>query len=889
VFIPQTVLNNWTRKRNQVIPFVQGGRVDVNTNRFPGGTLGGSVGQDLFEPAPATGASFVDVLLQYETPGAESFTVPLTVSSITVRLTAAGGAGGDAYASKDFTGSGGGGGSGGFVETTVAVQTNQVYNLQVGAGGDRNGNRRGGITSISRGTFNLSVTGGSGGGDGLPTTPGQTVSAGGTAGSPIGIAGRAGTISYTTSNQVGGRGADMFTRDLGTGGAGGTALEPTGRPGFGFGAGGGGAGTQRGTTSPWPGGAGAPGRIEIQYRGLRFVFVDNINVDTLNYSIRTEALASGWDGQTPLEARITVSPTAYVYSNSTNTPAISFAGLPPSSLVTLRNEGVILGKGGNGGGGYTGSTFQFTNPIYQGQPGGPALLMTSNVTLILTNVGTLAGGGGGGGGGGSPGNGGGGGGGGSGGGDGGRGSTGAFGNVQAAGGAGGAVRGTGSRGAWNGTITGFAGGGFGIGCGGGGGGGRIVPGTGGNGGPAPGSDGNVNLGGFGGGSGGGGGGFAGWYVGGPGGRAGDGGSAGNEGGTRALPGEITVGGGGGGWGATGGRADNTVSAALGGVGGKAIDTRGLDVVVNNSGTIFGAISGSSITGVFSAAITTNQTNANLRTLMVNAGWNQTMTAVSIIGDGTYIYSTATATPALTVNGSWPNGVKINNYGFIMGQGGAGGSNSNGAGGGNAVSITLNISLLNAGTIAGGGGGGGAGNNAYAQAGGGGGAGAGVGGTGGGPSRPGGAGGGPGAAGNAGTDLSAATGGAGGGGAGRILPGTGGAGGAGGVLGGSAGRGGGAGGGGAGWYAIIFGPYGPVAGGGGAGAAGGSGANAGNSSGDGGTAQGGGGGGGWAATGGSGGAQSGFARRSGGTGGKAINLNGNTVAFFQIGTIYGSIS
>jgi hypothetical protein len=871
VFIPQIALNNWTRKRNQVIPFVQGGQVDVNTNRFPGGTLGGSVGQDLFEPAPATGATFVDVLLQFETPGSASFTVPLTVSSVTVRLTAAGGAGGDAYASKDFTGSGGGGGSGGFIETELAVQTNQVYDLQIGAGGDRNGNRRGGITSISRGTFNLSVTGGGAGGDGLPITPGQIVAAGGTAGSPTGIAGRAGTISYTTSNQIGGRGADMFSRDLGTGGAGGTALEPAGRPGFGFGAGGGGAGTQRGTTSPWPAGNGAPGRIEIQYKGARFLFIDNIATNTADYSVRAEALAAGWDGQTPLDARITIESGVYVFSTSTASPAFNYDNLPVNTIIQLTNLGFIIGRGGNGGYASVGTN------------GGPAMVLNST-RLTITNSGFIAGGGGGGGGAGNIGAGLSfvGGGGGAGGGIGGGGS----------GGGGGAPGAVGSNGSAN-TRTG-------------GGGGRILPGAGGAAGDTgPFIFGQRNTPGSGGGAGGGGAATAiDQYGFGAHGTGGNGGGAGNNG-QDAVRGIASTGvdyaaggGGGGGWAAAGGTSiqfGSTLRRA-GGLGAKAIETNGFDVnFAANTGTIYGAISGSSTTGVFSTAIVTNQTNLNLRTYTVSQGWNGTATASVTIAGGTYVYSTATTTPGLTVDGSWPNGVKINNYGFILGRGGNGGDEFDiggsagrvGRPGGPALNIFLNVSMFNDGFIAGGGGGGAGGGAVNADAGGGGGAGGGNGGAG---DRyyfaggvPGGAGGGPGQAGENGTSADNTAGGTtndgggGGGGGGRILPGTGGRGGATFVSnGGEGGRGGGAGGGGGGGMAAT-----------GTNLQGGNGGGANNA---GGSARrgGGGGGGGWGAPGGR--SSTDFSNPpAGGVGGKAINLNGFTITYFKIGTIYGAIA
>lgn len=114
-------------------------------------------------------------------------------------------------------------------------------------------------------------------------------------------------------------------------------------------------------------------------------------------------------------------------------------------------------------------------------------------------------------------------------------------------------------------------------------------------------------------------------------------------------------------------------------------------------------------------ITTNQTNANLRTLALAAGWDGITQVVATINSGIYISSNATGTPALTINGSFPNGVRLNNNGFIVGMGGNGGTCTGvtnggpGSPGGLALSVSgVTTFISNSGTIAGGGGGGGAG-------------------------------------------------------------------------------------------------------------------------------------------------------------------------------------
>lgn len=122
---------------------------------------------------------------------------------------------------------------------------------------------------------------------------------------------------------------------------------------------------------------------------------------------------------------------------------------------------------------------------------------------------------------------------------------------------------------------------------------------------------------------------------------------------------------------------------------------------------------------FVLTISSNQTNANLSTLAVNAGWNGSSKLIATINSGIYCGSNSTGTPGLTVNGSFPNGVELINNGFIIGRGGNGGNGRNvstssgsggstGSAGGLALSVSSAISIRNNGTIGGGGGGGGGG-------------------------------------------------------------------------------------------------------------------------------------------------------------------------------------
>ena len=186
--------------------------------------------------------------------------------------------------------------------------------------------------------------------------------------------------------------------------------------------------------------------------------------------------------------------------------------------------------------------------------------------------------------------------------------------------------------------------------------------------------------------------------------------------------------------------------------------------------------------VFSFTISAHQNQANLRTLAVAAGWDQSKPVIATLAAGYYIYSTTT-TAALTINGSWPGGVTFVNNGYVMGFGGTGGGlNYNGSAytynlgltaGSNAINLGVSCTIQNNSYIGGGGGGGGfAGNSLNAGAGypGGGGAGGGTGGTQNmnGTISPGGAGGGIGSSGGNGTIVNGYYS---GGGGGRIMPGS----------------------------------------------------------------------------------------------------------------------
>jgi len=273
------------------------------------------------------------------------------------------------------------------------------------------------------------------------------------------------------------------------------------------------------------------------------------NIQEANlYSLATGA---GWNESDPV--LLTVNSGVYVWSDNIATAALVISD-DFSNLLTIVNNGYIIGRGGNGGNGAGGS----------GQNGGPAITNSATGVALTNASGAFIAGGGGGGGGGWRGAGGGGAGGGTGGtgsgwGSGGSGAGGAGGAIGATGangqrlqvgkaaeGKGGGAGGGGATGEDNGSGQGYMDGA--------GGGGRILPGVGGDGGGWREAD-----------------------------TGGDGGSAGNAGTAgRGQYGSEDGGGGGGGWGASGGNGYNYSNA---GSGGAAIS--GTSISVANDGTIYG--------------------------------------------------------------------------------------------------------------------------------------------------------------------------------------------------------------------------------------------------------------------------------------------------------------
>ena len=268
------------------------------------------------------------------------------------------------------------------------------------------------------------------------------------------------------------------------------------------------------------------------------------------------------------DVTITVNPGVYLWSNDINTAGLALSGGSSTDIITLINNGFIMGRGGSGGYGAA-----------SGQGGGFALSLGFPTTINNTNGSAFIGGGGGGGGGrlqqqkSSWRNGGGGGG--AGGGVGGLSSANFNSSGVGGGGPGGGIGAGGSPGGGGGSDAhgggaGGGGGGASVGFAGtlyfrsGAGGGRIFPGSGGRGGL------NSN----------------------PAGPSQTGGSCGsaNNGGGNAVA--ATGAGGGGGWGASGGAASGPGSNGGGGGGGQAIRLNGSSAtfVAGDTSRIYGAVS-----------------------------------------------------------------------------------------------------------------------------------------------------------------------------------------------------------------------------------------------------------------------------------------------------------
>ena len=279
------------------------------------------------------------------------------------------------------------------------------------------------------------------------------------------------------------------------------------------------------------------GEIDLaDFYGATNQFSYTFSSNTQEVDLNSTLTTAGWNGSDPVV--VTINSGIYIWSDSTSTAALTISSAL-NGLLTLTNNGYIIGKGGKGG-----------DNTAAGNGGDAISNAATGVTLTNASGAYIAGGGGGGDGGHA------GGGGGAGGGVGGTNESGVAGGTGGAlGQAGGdgtdsSVTGTNGDGGYGGGAGGGGGSydasGPGVYGGGGGGGGRILPGVGGSGG-------NTSPYGY---------------------KGGDGGSAGNAGSSGAASG-------GGGWGAAGGGSN-------GGSGGAAISGTAIATYTNN-GTVYGSV------------------------------------------------------------------------------------------------------------------------------------------------------------------------------------------------------------------------------------------------------------------------------------------------------------
>jgi len=132
------------------------------------------------------------------------------------------------------------------------------------------------------------------------------------------------------------------------------------------------------------------GKVGPWSDGVRFTTTNafslsrTISSNEQNYNMRDAAVAGGWNGVDPLYMTVTVNSGVIITASTTGSYAFDTgSGIPVGSILSLVNNGTIVGRGGSGG---TESA---------GGSGGPALRAQS--ALSVTNNGTIGGGGGGGG------------------------------------------------------------------------------------------------------------------------------------------------------------------------------------------------------------------------------------------------------------------------------------------------------------------------------------------------------------------------------------------------------------------------------------------------------------------------------------------------------------
>lgn len=122
-----------------------------------------------------------------------------------------------------------------------------------------------------------------------------------------------------------------------------------------------------------------------------FLFSPVIAALTTNYNMKAAAIAAGWNQVIPLQMTLTINSGVTIGSTSTGNYSFDTGiGFPNGTILTLVNNGTIMGRGGDGGAGGSASSMTPGNqPGTGGGSGGPAL--RAQVALTVTNNGTIAG------------------------------------------------------------------------------------------------------------------------------------------------------------------------------------------------------------------------------------------------------------------------------------------------------------------------------------------------------------------------------------------------------------------------------------------------------------------------------------------------------------------
>lgn len=124
----------------------------------------------------------------------------------------------------------------------------------------------------------------------------------------------------------------------------------------------------------------------FQFTGEFFVFNTTLSTNTVNYNLNTVLASAGWDGKRPVVANVLINSGVEVSSSASTTAAFLVNTLPYGSRVYVINNGIVFGRGGNGG--VYGSVTQGI-----GSAGGAAIQTSAYLSLVNNNI--IAGGGGG--------------------------------------------------------------------------------------------------------------------------------------------------------------------------------------------------------------------------------------------------------------------------------------------------------------------------------------------------------------------------------------------------------------------------------------------------------------------------------------------------------------